>query len=965
MNLSYAPPDLDIGNITLAGDATGLFDFYETVQNEETGEDEEVTSSMSWNLPREENSITLVAQGKQTGDGKLTVTHSTSGAKAEVNAGVLKVNITLDGLTETQEESPGGFVGVKKRKPLSLEVEPTSAVGNAVLTLSNKLKLYDAVTEGNEITAREWSAANLPTSLYVEGLSASSAVRDQEAKLTWKEKSDQVKITVVGLNVSTTDTTEQTEESPGTFISINTTKNLSLSFSPNDLNIGELELSGGDGKLKFYQGTTEIQQLKWDLSSTSLPNSITIKGIEWGETTLTWKHDKSEAEDKLKITVVDFNLKIEEKSWGQDWNTPEDTGSYPDGTTNSGRKWFVLWTKDEHRYSPDSVQPESIKQFITGLSLPFSATKTSEGWVVTSPQTGFYELSPNITLTIGSQTYQIPCSKTVDVSIHEVTEIIWEGVNPGRKVYDNYFLPDELSLAKLETNKIYPVFDSPALNQGRAVVYINPAVPEGMKGTLHAKIFNQKTDNDDEITIAQHEVLVYEQKQITGHDGNSFTFPGNRQKSLIEISDTITYNANTILAVHPRVVVVDSYVRANNSDSITCPEIGAVGNFQSPRLDITINITILKIPLGGSVNLSKYVLGKVYEPTKWGGKLSVGGGASLYYTDGSDLTPEVAWKIIKGDLTALNNPYEVPENKHKWYYVHINATSPTEVNATFTQKGEADKRPWDFYYWKSKPSTDTARPNLYADNGPLQKYDIYVHSQNASHSLYAAKEWEAVNHVGTVDWAGHCLGATVASILLNQPTPITSSNLSQDEMEGLWAELGESSNIQLDSGFGGCPAGAPIEGTDSTDNYAGACHDTLEQIVKSSKTALYANLRAETAGPNKAGEVWNHAIWKYNSIYTEAPGDNHLIIKIEDDIKANSDRSIPTNNVTDREFKYVYIVEYGSNGNINITGMRDWISVSGAVGYAPQVIGRVKSCNWTTLNPHVNKTRVKELDDAN
>jgi hypothetical protein len=65
--------------VYMEGDVTELFNFYETVQNEETGEDEEVTASMSWDLPREENSISLVAEGKDIGNGKLTVTHSTSG----------------------------------------------------------------------------------------------------------------------------------------------------------------------------------------------------------------------------------------------------------------------------------------------------------------------------------------------------------------------------------------------------------------------------------------------------------------------------------------------------------------------------------------------------------------------------------------------------------------------------------------------------------------------------------------------------------------------------------------------------------------------------------------------------------------------------------------------------------------------------------------------------------------------
>jgi hypothetical protein len=99
VSLSYLPSDLDTGNIELEGDATGLFDFYETVQNEETGENEEVTASMSWGLPREENNISLVAEGKDTGDGKLTVTHSTSGAKAEVNAGVADVTLKVKELS--------------------------------------------------------------------------------------------------------------------------------------------------------------------------------------------------------------------------------------------------------------------------------------------------------------------------------------------------------------------------------------------------------------------------------------------------------------------------------------------------------------------------------------------------------------------------------------------------------------------------------------------------------------------------------------------------------------------------------------------------------------------------------------------------------------------------------------------------------------------------------------------------
>ncbi|MDR0609054.1 MAG: hypothetical protein LBG58_03000 [Planctomycetaceae bacterium] len=321
VSLTYLLLNLDTEKITLTGDATGLFDFYELVPNEETGENEEQTASMSWGLPRETNNIALIAEGKQTGDGKLIVTHSPSGAKAEVPTGVLQVNIILDELAEDQEENPGAFVGVKKRKSLSLEVEPTNAGGNAVLALDNKLKLYDAATEGNEITMREWSAVNLPTGLYVEGVSASSSVRDQEAKLTWHEKSDKVKITVVGgvltpdsltdfdigtregnktyihWNIDNDDDSQQSAGAPkhpggdylqdsyNTTISDNDMEKILLSILPvpDDLKSGKVKLTVGNGVRLWYSRDKGIANLlvdgetfEWDLSQAADRSNFNI-----------------------------------------------------------------------------------------------------------------------------------------------------------------------------------------------------------------------------------------------------------------------------------------------------------------------------------------------------------------------------------------------------------------------------------------------------------------------------------------------------------------------------------------------------------------------------------------------------------------------------------------------------------------------------------------------------------------
>jgi hypothetical protein len=227
------------------------------------------------------------------------------------------LDLVLDGLDENNEQNPGACIAVTKRKKLEVKIIPdTAKQGQVTLQLNNGLNIYATNTSTTTLdsSALTWNLASNQkpaTEYYVGCDQASLTMRDKSATLKWQlqeELSDSVAATIVSVDVSTTDTTEQTEESPGTFLEFNTTKNLSLSFLPNNLNIGELELSGGGGKLKFYDGATEIQQPKWNLSNTSPPNSITIKGIDHGEATLTWKHNTSEADDKLKTTVYELIL---------------------------------------------------------------------------------------------------------------------------------------------------------------------------------------------------------------------------------------------------------------------------------------------------------------------------------------------------------------------------------------------------------------------------------------------------------------------------------------------------------------------------------------------------------------------------------------------------------------------------------------------------------------------------------
>jgi hypothetical protein len=188
--MSYAPSNLTTGVLELTGDKD-LF----TLTEDTLGF---WIIPLTWNLPNHNNGdITIYANAAKRGDGKLKFEHSTSGAKAEEKVGVYGVDIKIDGIVEQSEIDPGAFLGIARRKTMELIAEPVTRGGNVTLELSSKLKLYDAKTGGNEITARTWSANQIPSNIYVEGTSTSSAMQDQDAKLKWDVTSDNAKATII------------------------------------------------------------------------------------------------------------------------------------------------------------------------------------------------------------------------------------------------------------------------------------------------------------------------------------------------------------------------------------------------------------------------------------------------------------------------------------------------------------------------------------------------------------------------------------------------------------------------------------------------------------------------------------------------------------------------------------------------------------------------------------------------
>ena len=270
--------------------------------------------------------------------------------------------------------------------------------------------------------------------------------------------------------------------------------------------------------------------------------------------------------------------------------------------------------------------------------------------------------------------------------------------------------------------------------------------------------------------------------------------------------------------------------------------------------------------------------------------------------------------------------------------------------------------------------TSTWFPNLYDDltwtgsdgtvyqtPSPMLKYDQIFRAQ--------ARNWEAANNQNQdiSRWQGHCLGAAVASILLNEPTPAPGSGLNRDELKGLWAELGENHlNHQIGDFATDIPPGPPRPGYDETDRFVSRFHTMLESHVRGERQILLGNLRAfPPRGTNT--EVWNHGIGKYTARYTSLPGKGERAVKLEVEIEANSGSCLNGQDDKPRLITYVYTLVYGLDGRVDESqaNTNDWIGLSGEALFAPLNILQVNGTRWVGHNPHLTEANVRAIDLAN
>ena len=356
-------------------------------------------------------------------------------------------------------------------------------------------------------------------------------------------------------------------------------------------------------------------------------------------------------------------------------------------------------------------------------------------------------------------------------------------------------------------------------------------------------------------------------------------------------------------------------------------------------------LAIRKIPLGRAAPLTKYVIGKLYVPTKWGGSNTLyGADIQLFYTNGSNLTWDVAAKIFNGQLdanrVAQGNPckYTVPENQAGWYYVKITNFAAMTVSNIYIESGLTASRPWNGWYW---PTLDSVNPNLYDTGGsytPLLDYD----------AVYGATTHiaEAANYSGGDGWWGHCWGWSFASVAEPQPSATTKNGVTfnQDEMEGLYTELAEGADVgwtwRVGDTVNSLPASPCTSAQGETiDSFASTFHDALHTYVAHDRIPLFGNLRAVSIGD--PSEVWNHAIFEYVSYVKESPGGDEKFVTYFTRIRSNIDTPAMPSDGDSRLDYYTYALEFNDARDLVVSSTRqNWIKCS---AYPPQCLATVNS----------------------
>ncbi|MHB9129907.1 MAG: hypothetical protein ACYDBB_02305 [Armatimonadota bacterium] len=209
---------------------------------------------------------------------------------------IMQVNVEMQKLDETNEETPGALIpvndddddrngmldmaqtgvmvnGEDDLHPVTLTIDPADMVGTATLTAYGNIAVWQEMTKEHRLYPPE--AGNPPITtwtldgtipftktVYVEGLAASDYVRDARVSLSYLRQNmpiatDSVAITVVKASLSLQDLSGSDKMNVGAILALNKNNNTSnlvpvtLSLQPANLDFGTVTLTSSSG-LKLW-----------------------------------------------------------------------------------------------------------------------------------------------------------------------------------------------------------------------------------------------------------------------------------------------------------------------------------------------------------------------------------------------------------------------------------------------------------------------------------------------------------------------------------------------------------------------------------------------------------------------------------------------------------------------------------------------------------------------------------------
>ena len=226
-----------------------------------------------------------------------------------------------------------------------------------------------------------------------------------------------------------------------------------------------------------------------------------------------------------------------------------------------------------------------------------------------------------------------------------------------------------------------------------------------------------------------------------------------------------------------------------------------------------------------------------------------------------------------------------------------------------TEYGSTNKWPWSGYWW---PMLENGY-NLYANNGPMQKYDQYLAANNLQGG---AQAWEKKNHY-TADransWWGHCHAWASAAILAPEPRAVSKSgvNFNVNDVKGLTTALYYEPTFTWLSG--NRVDSASDKSSAAYQDIAPAWMDyLLRYYVRYYKYPFIMDVNADS-------QVWNYPVFAYNRTSTQYAGG------IED-VTTTVWYSSPDWNATGTKYfskTYTYRLQSGTLGQWSGTSVND------------------------------------------